>query len=492
MMGIEVKKVKKFVFNFLLFVISLLCICYISLELHKLGALPLKYEFSIIGILLVVVLLLNLLALRVKNKVFSWLMKLLIIILSVCSVFGGYFIKEGVAALKKMTRPEAKVNEMSLVVVADSPIDSLEEIDTVVFVSDGSSYFNTTMQVIKQANPNVRFTILDDHKEVMENLYNQDIDALLIREAHRSTYEEVNGLFSIETKVIWNHLITEEVVDISKDVNVVNTPFTVYLSGIDTYGDISYVSRTDVNMLVTINPNTKQVLLTSIPRDCWVILENMGKYDKLTHSGLEGPENSVATIENFLGIDINYFARVNFTSLIKIVDAIGGITIENPVTFTCYYPPKTTYEKGTITLDGTHALEYARERHAFDNMFEDSERGDQIRVENQQRVVEGIANKVLSPALLTSFQDVLTALEGTFETNISTDEMMKLVKMQLDDMAEWEFISQKVLGEYEYRYGGAYMPGWELIYYIPDEASVKEVVDNINTLLSNGKIKNNS
>ena len=216
----------------------------------------------------------------------------------------------------------------------------------------------------------------------------------------------------------------------------------------------------------------------------------MQEYDKLTHSGLEGAENSVATIENFLGIDINYFARVNFTSLIKIVDAIGGITVENPLTFTCYYPPNTTYEQGDVFLDGTHALEYARERHAFDNMFEDSERGDQVRVENQQRVVMGIAKKVISPTLLTNFQDILSALEGTFETNITTDEMMDLVKMQLDDMASWEFISQKVLGEYDYRYGGAYMPGWELIYYIPDETSVQDVVSNINTVLNNGILDN--
>ena len=452
--------------------------------------LPIKFEIAVIGILVALMALFNVLVYRFKNKFVSILVKVVLISLSACMAFGGYFIQEGFAALQKMTRPEAKVNEMSLITLEDSKLEEMSELDLVGFVSDGSSYFNTTMNVIKNENPDIRFKILQDTSELLDALYNEEIDAILMREAHRSTYEEVNSLFSIETKKIWNHLITEEISDISKDVNVVNTPFTVYLSGIDTYGDISYVSRTDVNMLVTINPNTKQVLLTSIPRDCWVVLENMQEYDKLTHSGLEGAENSVATIENFLGIDINYFARVNFTSLIKFVDAIGGITVENPLTFTCYYPPNTTYEQGDVFLDGTHALEYARERHAFDNMFEDSERGDQVRVENQQRVVMGIAKKVISPTLLTNFQDILSALEGTFETNITTDEMMDLVKMQLDDMASWEFISQKVLGEYDYRYGGAYMPGWELIYYIPDETSVQDVVSNINTVLNNRILDN--
>ena len=481
---------KKSKMNYIFSILSLIAVAYFSYQIHDLGMLPIKFEIAVIGILVALMALFNVLVYRFKNKFVSILVKVVLISLSACMAFGGYFIQEGFAALQKMTRPEAKVNEMSLITLEDSKLEEMSELDLVGFVSDGSSYFNTTMNVIKNENPDIRFKILQDTSELLDSLYNEEIDAILMREAHRSTYEEVNSLFSIETKKIWNHLITEEISDISKDVNVVNTPFTVYLSGIDTYGDISYVSRTDVNMLVTINPNTKQVLLTSIPRDCWVVLENMQEYDKLTHSGLEGAENSVATIENFLGIDINYFARVNFTSLIKIVDAIGGITVENPLTFTCYYPPNTTYEQGDVFLDGTHALEYARERHAFDNMFEDSERGDQVRVENQQRVVMGIAKKVISPTLLTNFQDILSALEGTFETNITTDEMMDLVKMQLDDMASWEFISQKVLGEYDYRYGGAYMPGWELIYYIPDETSVQDVVSNINTVLNNGILDN--
>lgn len=481
---------KKSKMNYIFSILSLIAVAYFSYQIHDLGMLPIKFEIAVIGILVALMALFNVLVYRFKNKFVSILVKVVLISLSACMAFGGYFIQEGFAALQKMTRPEAKVNEMSLITLEDSKLEEMSELDLVGFVSDGSSYFNTTMNVIKNENPDIRFKILQDTSELLDALYNEEIDAILMREAHRSTYEEVNSLFSIETKKIWNHLITEEISDISKDVNVVNTPFTVYLSGIDTYGDISYVSRTDVNMLVTINPNTKQVLLTSIPRDCWVVLENMQEYDKLTHSGLEGAENSVATIENFLGIDINYFARVNFTSLIKIVDAIGGITVENPLTFTCYYPPNTTYEQGDVFLDGTHALEYARERHAFDNMFEDSERGDQVRVENQQRVVMGIAKKVISPTLLTNFQDILSALEGTFETNIMTDEMMDLVKMQLDDMASWEFISQKVLGEYDYRYGGAYMPGWELIYYIPDETSVQDVVSNINTVLNNGILDN--
>ena len=481
---------KKSNMNYIFSILSLIAVAYFSYQIHDLGMLPIKFEIAVIGILVALMALFNVLVYRFKNKFVSILVKVVLISLSACMAFGGYFIQEGFAALQKMTRPEAKVNEMSLITLEDSKLEEMSELDLVGFVSDGSSYFNTTMNVIKNENPDIRFKILQDTSELLDALYNEEIDAILMREAHRSTYEEVNSLFSIETKKIWNHLITEEISDISKDVNVVNTPFTVYLSGIDTYGDISYVSRTDVNMLVTINPNTKQVLLTSIPRDCWVVLENMQEYDKLTHSGLEGAEPSVATIENFLGIDINYFARVNFTSLIKIVDAIGGITVENPLTFTCYYPPNTTYEQGDVFLDGTHALEYARERHAFDNMFEYSERGDQVRVENQQRVVMGFAKKVISPTLLTNFQDILSALEGTFETNITTDEMMDLVKMQLDDMASWEFISQKVLGEYDYRYGGAYMPGWELIYYIPDETSVQDVVSNINTVLNNRILDN--
>ncbi len=166
------------------------------------------------------------------------------------------------------------------------------------------------------------------------DLYDGQTDAIYINEANYSMLEEEHETFRSDTRVIWSYDIVEKTKDISKNVDVTKEVFTIFISGIDTTGPVSTVSRSDVNMLVTVNPETKQILMTSIPRDYYVTLTNKGKKDKLTHAGLGGVENSVSTIENFMGIDINYYARVNFTSLIEMVDALGGIAVYSPVAFT--------------------------------------------------------------------------------------------------------------------------------------------------------------
>ena len=236
------------------------------------------------------------------------------------------------------------------------------------------------------------------------------------------------------------------------------------------------VSRSDVNMIVTVNPNTKKILLTSIPRDYYVTLANMKKKDKLTHSGIAGPENTVKTMSNFIGIDINYYARVNFTSLITMVDALGGITIDVDREF---YENGHTYSTGLQRMNGEQALEFSRERHSFAD-------GDNVRVKHQQDVLMAMLNKMMSPAVITNYSSVLKAISGCFETNMASSDITDLIKMQINDNASWTFKQKQFTGTGVMQTGGAYMPDSKLYYMIPNDDSVKENLQAIKDVL-NGK-----
>lgn len=452
--------------------------------IHRLSALPLKYELLLLSPFFILFFLLLALSLRIRAKAGQIAVQLLTLCISISLFVVSFYISKGTDALRIISGGDKKTYTMSVVVLTDSPYQGIDDLaggKIALNNKNDTKNQNITMEEIKKRISTVQFDIQESNSALVQALYPQDVEAILINEAYRSMFEVEKENFSEETRVIWSYEISEDATDVRKSVNVVNTPFTVYISGIDTYGPISTVSRTDVNMLVTVNPNTKQVVMTSIPRDAWVKLTNMDAYDKLTHSGIEGIENSISTIENFMGVEINYYARVNFSSVVAVVDALGGIDVYSDRAFG-------TIQEGMNHLDGQGALSFARERHAYDDMYEDSERGDQRRVENQQAVLEATIQKMISPAILKNYTKILDAIEGMFETNMSPSEMTSLIKMQLNDLASWDFVHLKVTGEYEYRYGGAYMPDWQLIYYMTDPESVKTCRDSIQMVLDNKRI----
>ena len=299
-------------------------------------------------------------------------------------------------------------------------------------------------------------------------LINKEIDSVLIEESSMALIyeqnEEYNGMF----KTIYTINIKTEI-EITKEADVTNQPFTVYISGIDSYGSIATVSRSDVNMVATINPTTKQVLLISIPRDYYVQLRGTTGYkDKLTHAGLYGVETSVGTLEDLLDVDINYYARVNFSSLEQIVDALGGVDVYSKYSFTSSKATGGTYyfTEGYNHMNGKQALSFSRERKALPG-------SDRARGINQQAVIDGIIRKATSPAIITGYSKILSSLNGTFQTNMSDNDIQKLIKMQLNDMASWNITSYSLDGtdgsEYTYSY-----PTQKLYVMNPIEETVTE------------------
>ena len=230
----------------------------------------------------------------------------------------------------------------------------------------------------------------------------------------------------------------------SSKINVTEEPFNVYITGIDQWSKEKGLDleRSDVNMIVTVHPATHKIVLTSIPRDSYIPLHRTGTMDKLTHTGIYGVDETLSSVHDWLGLDFDYYVKMNFNACVDIVDAIGGIEVDSPKDFDSKIS-KYSYKKGINHLNGKQALYYARERAAFQGE-------DQIRVKNQLQVVEAVINKMTSSTvLLTSYSKIMDALGDEMETNMPTSDIQKLIKMQLSDMRDWDITSQRMTGTYD-------------------------------------------
>lgn len=267
-------------------------------------------------------------------------------------------------------------------------------------------------------------------------------------------------------------------------LDVTEDSYNIYISGVDFWGDIEEVSRSDVNMIMTINPRTRQVLLTSIPRDAYVTLHSYHQLDKLTHTGIYGIDETTSTVEDWLGIKIDYYARANFNMCMALVNAMDGIDVYSDYEFKSSIS-KYKYKKGWNYLTGKQALYFARERKSF-------KASDQQRIKNQQKVVKAMIKKLTgSKAMLTHYTSLLDAVEGYMQTDLSQKEISSLVKMQLGDMkTKWTINSIAIKGHEEMR--GTYSMGLgrPLTVNITDEKSVERAVKLINKVQypKNGKV----
>jgi LCP family protein required for cell wall assembly len=240
-------------------------------------------------------------------------------------------------------------------------------------------------------------------------------------------------------------------------------PFVVYISGIDTYGEIDTVSRSDVNILAVVNPESRKVLLVNTPRDYYVQLHGTtGLRDKLTHSGVYGIDKSVKTMEDLYATPISYYLRINFTSLVDTVDVLGGVDVNSAYSFRV---GGDGFAVGYNHLDGKKALAFARDRYSFED-------GDRVRGQNQQRVIEAIISKLSSYSSLLNYPQILASLQGSFQTNMASNDITKLIKYQLNDMKKWQVESISVNGTDSHNYTYS-MPTAMLYVMEPDKASVE-------------------
>ncbi len=455
------------------------------IQLFTVNIIPMKYVLIATAVLLI--LLLGMYYLQMGkhiNKANKLLGKILIVILSIFLGVGNFMLFKAGSVFSRVTGDNTKTTVISVVVLKENEAKKIQDLKNSKFGKTKTGNQEILKKCIKDINDDLGQTVstvdYSSYKDIGDDLYDGTVDAIILDEGTRGLFEDNHPKFNSETKVIKSYKYKTESKDISKNVNVTEDAFNVYITGIDTYGSIATASRSDVNMIATVNPKTHQILLTSIPRDYYVPQPCQdNQKDKLTHTGIYGVDCTIETVENYFDIDLNYYVRVNFSSLVDIVDALDGIVVENPVAFTSfdgiYFP------EGSVEMDGTMALSYSRERKSLSG-------GDRDRGKNQMRVITGIINKAISPKIITNYSSIMDAVSDSFQTNMSNKEMTSLVKMQLDDMSKWEIEQVSVNGTAN---SSAWSPanGFNSWVMEPNVDTVKRAVDLIQKVENGENVK---
>lgn len=369
--------------------------------------------------------------------------------------------------------------EMKVVVPANSSISDVSELTNVQApTSADESNINALIANIK-SEKGVELTVdpVDSYQSAYENLINGSSQAMVLNSSYSSLLELSYNDYESNLKTIYTYKIKKAIEDTAKttDKNV----FNIYISGIDTSGAVSTVSRSDVNLILTVNMNTHKILMTTTPRDSYVRIPDGGadQYDKLTHAGIYGIETSVKTLENLYDIPINYYARLNFTSFVKLINALGGVTVYNDQAFTSLHG-NYNFGVGNINLtSGEEALGFVRERYSL-------EHGDYDRGNNQLKVIQAIIEKLTSFQSVSNYSDVISTLQDSIQTNMPLNTMMSLVNEQLDSGKTFIFSSQEVTGTGSTGQLTSYaMPNASLYMIQLDDASVAKASQAIKNVM---------
>lgn len=369
--------------------------------------------------------------------------------------------------------------EMKVVVPANSSISDVSELTNVQApTSADESNINALITNIK-SEKGVELTVdpVDSYQSAYENLINGSSQAMVLNSSYSSLLELSYNDYESNLKTIYTYKIKKAIEDTAKttDKNV----FNIYISGIDTSGAVSTVSRSDVNLILTVNMNTHKILMTTTPRDSYVRIPDGGadQYDKLTHAGIYGIETSVKTLENLYDIPINYYARLNFTSFVKLINALGGVTVYNDQAFTSLHG-NYNFGVGNINLtSGEEALGFVRERYSL-------EHGDYDRGNNQLKVIQAIVEKLTSFQSVSNYSDVISTLQDSIQTNMPLNTMMSLVNEQLDSGKTFIFSSQEVTGTGSTGQLNSYaMPNASLYMIQLDDASVAKASQAIKNVM---------
>ena len=374
-----------------------------------------------------------------KSRVLTTVLLVVFSIIAVVSLFAFKSLVD-VAHNMNETASYSEI-EMSVVVPSNSSVNDVSDLTSVQAPTDadGSNINELLSHIKSEKGVDLATEKVDSYQAAYENLINGSSQAMVFNSAYSSLLEMSYENYQSNLKTIYSYKIKTSIKDEAKahDSNV----FNIYISGIDTYGSISTVSRSDVNLILTVNMNTHKILMTETPRDAYVKIPDGGadQYDKLTHAGIYGVETSEKTLENLYGITIDYYARLNFDSFLKLIDALGGITVYNDQAFTALMNKK-EYPVGNIELtSGEDALAFVRERYSL-------EHGDYDRGNNQMKVIQAILNKMTSLKSVSNYSTIISNVQDSIQTDMKLDTVMTLVNSQLDSGKKFTITSQEVTG----------------------------------------------
>ena len=452
-------------------IISIILTVVFFVYLINLNMIPNKYLImlgSIIGIIYILMLLL-IIPKKIKVSLKITCTLIMFIISGILFYSGVVYVDKLINFLDKIDNSIVQKDTYYIVVLESSRIDSIDGLkDKKIGYYNSNSSKSNNEKALNLLNTKITYGKVEykDIEEMLDDLSDNVIEGLLLNESVYSLINSDLSYLGIKVKKIDTLHVLVETTDIVKYVDVTNTPFNLYIAGGDAYGSIGYVTNTDVNMVATIDPVNNRILLTSIPRDYYVELPGKGAKDKLTHAGYYGIESSVKAVEDLLDIEVNYYAKVNFSTVEKVIDAIGGVDIYNEFEFTESAFHKYTFNQGDLHLNGNQALAYARERKSFST-------GDVQRVKNQQKILTAVIKKMTSSTtLITSYSKILDSISDNFNTNLDNKSMAKLVKKQLNNMKGWTIESQNLTGYDYYTYDTYTYPNLELYVMKQNDESV--------------------
>ena len=376
-----------------------------------------------------------------KTKKLPLVTTVVLVIFSLVSLVGIFGFKQMIDITNRMNQTAAFSEvEMSIVVPKESDIKDVSQLTSVQAPTkvDKNNIEILMSALKKDKKVDVKVDDVASYQEAYDNLKSGKSKAMVLSGSYASLLESVDSNYDSNLKTIYTYKIKKKNNNSAKQVD--SKVFNIYISGIDTYGSISTVSRSDVNIIMTVNMNTHKILLTTTPRDAYVKIPGGGadQYDKLTHAGIYGVETSEQTLEDLYGIKLDYYARINFTSFLKLIDQLGGVTVHNDQAFTSLHG-KFDFPVGDIQMNSEQALGFVRERYSLDG-------GDNDRGKNQEKVISAIVNKLASLKSVSNFTSIVNNLQDSVQTNISLDTINALANTQLDSGSKFTVTSQAVTG----------------------------------------------
>ena len=481
------------VFGVIFSIVMIAATMYLLFNIIKLNVLPTKLLFliTIVFVLLDLIFIL-LLCFATKGVVSKIICITFALAISLGSCLGGYYMSKTGGLLSSMTNV-AKHSKNTVSVVVKESSDMKKKADLAGHSVGTLANINTTgsKKILKELNNSgisMEQKEFGSMTEMLESFYNGEVDSIVISESSRTqiTDMEAYANFDNNTRVVYQTSYKVQNTDKAKAVsNITNTPFNVLISGSDTRGGFDENGRSDVIMVATVNPKTGTILLTSVPRDFYVTTAcdagdgcQQGALDKITHTGIHGTNTTKRTVEQLLGIEINYTFKVGFDTVTDIVDAVGGIDVTVEPGYECsnfLHAPGLSVHAGVNHLNGEQALGYARERYAYSE-------GDRQRTKNQQQVLMGIVDKITSPAIVTNYAQIMDSMANTFSTTMSNDEISSLIKYQLNKNPKWKMEQYMVNGT-----GDTLMCaelGDAAYVMVPDQSTVTTAKNKINAVLA--------
>lgn len=421
---------------------------------------------------------------RWRNKLWKLVLGVVALVLSAGMIYATVATN---AVLETLSRVSS-TGSVKTVVVRVRENDSAQEIgDTFGYTYGYLAQTDTDttdalLTHLKEGLGQVKTKSYDTPTALADALYNREVDAVILGKGMVSTLKQTDGYkdFTSRTREIYTYDVTHESDPIAPNTNISRQPFVVYCSGTDErISDTLLNTRSDANILAVVNPSTHKILLVNIPRDYYLPLPFNGEMDKLTHFSVysdKGMDEPIEALNTLLGVKADYYARVNFSGLMDIVDALGGIDVTSPVDFTTvamempnengdggYHDESFTFTEGVNHLNGREALAFSRERSAF-------AQGDVQRGRNQMAVLQAIIDKATSPAILSGYQDVLKAVSDSLLTNMPQQDILKLVKLQLENKVDWDISTYTLSGTTDMQ--DCFTTGFPLSVLVPDESSV--------------------